>query len=166
MKLLSSLKKPLRIESIFLFFVAAGILAWSLQVGLGIGETGKNRPVFWGGYIASYVYWIGISCAASLFSSVIRLFKLTKWFPLLPVSDLSALAALTTGALFPLIHLGRPELFYMLVPLPNNRQLWPNFHSPLVWDFLGINAYLLGNATLFLLLPDIRVEAKSGQQTL
>jgi Ni/Fe-hydrogenase subunit HybB-like protein len=56
--------------------------------------------------------------------------------------------------MFPIIHLGRPWLFFWLVPYPNERLIWPNFRSPLVWDFFAINTYLIGS-TLFLLLPTI-----------
>ncbi len=56
------------------------------------------------------------------------------------------------GALFPIIHLGRPQFFYWLVPYPNERGLWPNFRSPLAWDFFAINTYLLGSI-IYLYLP-------------
>jgi Ni/Fe-hydrogenase subunit HybB-like protein len=60
--------------------------------------------------------------------------------------------ALMIGAMFPIIHLGRPYLFYWLVPYPNERGLWPNFRSPLSWDFFAINTYLLGSL-IYLYLP-------------
>jgi len=59
---------------------------------------------------------------------------------------------LMIGALFPIIHLGRPWLFYWLAPYPNERQLWPNYRSPLMWDFFAINTYLLGSL-IYLYLP-------------
>ncbi|PYQ72190.1 MAG: hypothetical protein DMG01_24510, partial [Acidobacteria bacterium] len=40
------------------------------------------------------------------------------------------------------------------VAVPSSRQIWPNFRSPLVWDFFAINTYLTGSL-LFLLLPMI-----------
>jgi molybdopterin-containing oxidoreductase family membrane subunit len=58
------------------------------------------------------------------------------------------------GAMFPIIHLGRPWLFFWLVPYPNSRLIWPNFRSPLVWDFFAITTYLTGSV-LFLVLPMI-----------
>ena len=58
------------------------------------------------------------------------------------------------GALFPIIHLGRPWLFFWLIPYPSERQIWPNLRSPLAWDFFAISTYLTGS-TLFLLLPII-----------
>ena len=40
------------------------------------------------------------------------------------------------------------------MPYPNERQIWPNFRSPLVWDFFAITTYLTGSV-LFLFLPMI-----------
>jgi molybdopterin-containing oxidoreductase family membrane subunit len=62
--------------------------------------------------------------------------------------------ALMIGALFPLIHLGRPWLAWWLIPYPSERGLWPNYRSPLVWDFFAINTYLI-SSLLFLALPAI-----------
>ena len=50
------------------------------------------------------------------------------------------------------MHLGRVWLAYWLFPYPNVRTLWPNFHSPLGWDFLAINTYLMAS-TMYLFLP-------------
>jgi molybdopterin-containing oxidoreductase family membrane subunit len=40
------------------------------------------------------------------------------------------------------------------MPYPTERQIWPNFRSPLVWDFFAISTYLTGSV-LFLYLPTI-----------
>src|SRR5438034_1358669 len=58
------------------------------------------------------------------------------------------------GAMFPIIHLGRPWLFFWLIPYPSERHIWPNLRSPLAWDFFAISTYLTGS-TLFLFLPII-----------
>jgi len=50
------------------------------------------------------------------------------------------------------MHMGRVWLAYWLFPYPNQRQLWPNFHSPLSWDLLAITTYLLAS-TMYLFLP-------------
>jgi formate-dependent nitrite reductase membrane component NrfD len=68
------------------------------------------------------------------------------------------------GAMFPIVHLGKPWLFYWLAPYPNERGLWPNYRSPLLWDFFAINAYLMGSVIyLYLpLIPDLAlVRARS-----
>src|SRR2546429_9168583 len=58
------------------------------------------------------------------------------------------------GLMFPNIPLGRAWLFLCLLPFPNRRLIWPNFRSPLVWDFFAISTYLTGSV-LFLVLPMI-----------
>jgi molybdopterin-containing oxidoreductase family membrane subunit len=65
--------------------------------------------------------------------------------------------AVMTAGLFPLIHIGRQWYFYWLIPYPNERGLWPNFKSPLIWDEFAIGTYFTVS-TLFLimgLIPDI-----------
>jgi molybdopterin-containing oxidoreductase family membrane subunit len=65
--------------------------------------------------------------------------------------------AVATAGLFPIIHLGRPWYFYWLFPYPNQRELWVNFRSPLIWDVFAITTYLTVSA-LFLylgLIPDL-----------
>ena len=46
-----------------------------------------------------------------------------------------------------------------MVPYPNSRYLWPNFQSPLMWDFFAINTYLTGSVTYLYLpmIPDMAV---------
>jgi hypothetical protein len=56
------------------------------------------------------------------------------------------------GGMFPIIHLGRAWFFYYLIPYPNQRLLWPNFRSPLVWDLTAIFTYLTGSL-IYLYLP-------------
>jgi Ni/Fe-hydrogenase subunit HybB-like protein len=45
------------------------------------------------------------------------------------------------AVIFPLIHVGRPWLAYWLIPYPNQRALWVNFRSPLLWDVFAVNTY-------------------------
>ena len=71
---------------------------------------------------------------------------------------------LAAGALFPLIHLGRVWVFYWMIPYPNARWLWPNFRSPLVWDFLAITTYLF-SSTIYLFLPLIPDLAMARDRT-
>ncbi|RMF68875.1 MAG: hydrogenase, partial [Calditrichaeota bacterium] len=51
------------------------------------------------------------------------------------------LFAVACAGLFPLLHMGRPWLFYWLLPYPNTMRLWPQFRSPLVWDVFAIGTY-------------------------
>ena len=132
--------------------VAAGIAAWLYQVYYGIGMAGIRWPVFWAFYVTNFVFWIGISHAGTLVSAILRLVDARWRRPVTRCAEAITVFALMIGALFPIIHLGRPWLFFWLVPYPSERMIWPNFQSPLVWDFFAINTYLTGSV-LFLLLP-------------
>jgi Ni/Fe-hydrogenase subunit HybB-like protein len=132
--------------------VAAGMGAWLYQMYWGFGLTGIRWPIFWGFYVTNFVFWIGISHAGTLISAILRLVNARWRRPVTRCAEAITVFALMIGAVFPIIHLGRPWLFFWLVPYPSERGIWPNFRSPLVWDFFAITTYLTGSA-LFLLLP-------------
>ncbi len=135
------------------------LYCWGYQVRNDFGVAGINRPVFWGFYITNFVFWIGISHAGTLISAILRVTAAEWRRPITRCAEAITLFALSIGGLFPLIHLGRVWNFYYMLPLPNSRGLWPNFRSPLMWDMVAINAYLLGSL-LYLslpLLPDMAI---------
>jgi len=134
--------------------VAAGVGSFLYQSWQGYGITGIRWPIFWGLYVTNFVFWIGISHAGTLISAILRLVDAGWRRPVTRSAEAITAFALMIGGLFPIIHLGRPWLFFWLVPFPNDRMLWPNFRSPLVWDFFAISTYLTGSL-LFLYLPMI-----------
>jgi molybdopterin-containing oxidoreductase family membrane subunit len=134
--------------------VAAGLFAWFFQMWYGFGVTGIRWPVYWGFLITDFVFWIGISHAGTLISAILRLVNAGWRRPVTRCAEVITAFALMIGGLFPIIHLGRPWLFFWLMPYPNRRMIWPNFRSALVWDFFAISTYLTGSL-LFLYLPMI-----------
>lgn len=126
--------------------------AWGYMIATGMGVAGIRRPVFWGVFIVTFVFWIGISHAGTFVSAILRVFKAEFRRPFTRAAELMTTFGLAAGALYPLIHLGRVWVFYWMVPYPNARWLWPNFRSALVWDFLAITTYLL-SSTIYLFLP-------------
>jgi len=161
-RLATTLLRPLERGGLkwFLFvgFLAAvvgcGLFAWAFQMWQGFGLTGKRWPVFWGFLITNFVFWIGISHAGTLISAILRLVNAGWRRPVTRCAEVITAFALMIGGLFPIIHLGKPWLFFWLVPYPSSRLIWPNFRSPLVWDFFAISTYLTGSL-LFLFLPMI-----------
>jgi Ni/Fe-hydrogenase subunit HybB-like protein len=138
----------------FAAIVLAAVCAFGWQAYQGIGVSGLRWPVFWGFYITNFVFWIGLSHAGTLISAILRLANATWRRPVTRCAEVITVFALSIGATFPVIHLGRPWLAFWLIPYPTERGLWPNIRSPLLWDFFAINTYLLGSVT-FLLLPII-----------
>ncbi len=144
----------LTVLAFFAGIVVAALCAFAFQVNNGIGVSGLRRPVFWGFYITNFVFWIGLSHAGTLISAILRLANATWRRPVTRCAEVITVFALSIGATFPVIHLGRPWLAFWLFPYPSERGLWPNIRSPLLWDFFAINTYLLGSVT-FLILPMI-----------
>src|SRR5436190_11846196 len=134
--------------------VATGLGTWFFQMYNGFGVTGINMPIYWAFYVTNFVFWIGISHAGTLISAILRLVNAGWRRPVTRCAEAITVFALMIGALFPIIHLGRPWLFFWLIPYPSERMIWPNFQSPLVWDFFAITTYFIGSV-LFLLLPMI-----------
>jgi molybdopterin-containing oxidoreductase family membrane subunit len=137
--------------------VVWGLYAWSYQIRWGFGVAGINRPVYWGIYIATFVFWVGISHAGTMISAVLRVFKADWRRPITRGAEAMTAFALMMAGLFPLIHLGRVWKFYWMIPYPNNRGMWPNFQSPLMWDMVAIITYLIGSGLYLYLamIPDM-----------
>src|SRR5579863_4981475 len=132
--------------------VAAGAAAWIYQIETGIGQTHLHLPIYWGIYIASFVYWIGVSHSGTFISGVLRLSHAEWRRPITRISELMTLFSIVVAALFVFYHLGRVWRFYYLIPYPNQRMIWPNFRSPLMWDSTAIFTYAT-SSTIFLYLP-------------
>ncbi len=134
--------------------VVAALAAFLWQIYAGLGVTGLRSPVFWAFYITNFVFWIGLSHAGTLISAILRLANATWRRPVTRCAEVITVFALSIGAAFPVIHLGRPWLAFWLIPYPSERGIWPNIRSPLLWDFFAITTYLISSVT-FLLLPMI-----------
>ena len=98
-----------------------GWAAWLYQVYWGFGVTGIRWPIFWAFDITNFVFWIGISHAGTLISAILRLVNAGWRRPVTRCAEAITVFALMIGAMFPIIHLGRPWLFFWLMPYPNQR---------------------------------------------
>lgn len=132
--------------------VAAGAGAWIYQIRTGIGQTNLHPPVFWGSYIASFVYWIGVSHSGTFISGVLRLTKAEWRRPVTRIAELMTIISVAIATLCVFYHLGRVWRLYYLLPYPNQREIWPDFRSPLMWDAVAIFTYATASA-IYLYLP-------------
>jgi Ni/Fe-hydrogenase subunit HybB-like protein len=136
-------------------FVGVGLFGvWGYLIVSGLGVTGADRPIYWAIFLANTVYWIGISHTGAFVSALLRLFKTEFHRPITRVAEFMAVFGIIQTGLSIFMHLGRVWLVYWLFPYPNVRTIWPNFHSPLMWDFMAINTYMIVSA-LYLFLPMI-----------
>jgi molybdopterin-containing oxidoreductase family membrane subunit len=132
----------------WLWFLAAASLlglyivsAWVLFVR-GVGVWGNNIPVNWGIAISNYIWWIGIGHAGTLISAMLLLLQQHWRNSLNRFAEAMTLFAVTCGGLYPILHLGRPWRFYWIAPYPSTMRIWPQFMSPLTWDFFAVLTYL------------------------
>jgi molybdopterin-containing oxidoreductase family membrane subunit len=162
-ELLSSMRPPTWKWYGLAFFLGAvvawGIAAFTYQVMTDMSVTGLDRPVMWGIYIANFVFWVGLSHSGTMVSAILRLSQANWRRPILRAAEAMTVFSITVAGLFPIIHLGRNWVVYYFIPYPNQRDLWPNFRSPLLWDATAITTYIIGSS-LFLylgMLPDLAV---------
>ena len=137
---------------------------WFYMMRWGMGVAGIRRPVGWGVFIATFVFWIGISHSGTFVSAILRVFNAEFRRPITRAAELMTTFSLAAGALFPIIHLGRPWTVYYMMPIPNQRYLWDNFQSPLSWDLLAITTYLI-SSTIYVFLPMIPDLAMARDRT-
>lgn len=137
---------------VLVFLYAATILFVN-----GVGVFGIQVPVGWGFDIINFVWWIGIGHAGTLISAILLLLRQDWRTSINRFAEAMTLFAVANAALFPILHLGRPWLFFWLMPYPNSMSLWPQFRSPLVWDVFAITTYILVSLLFWFmgLVPDL-----------
>ena len=146
---------------VFGFFISFCLLMLlNMVVGLlmikGVGIWGIRIPVAWGFAIVNFVWWIGIGHAGTLISAILLLLH-QKWRTSINrFAEAMTIFAVMCAGMFPLLHMGRPWLFFYLMPYPNPMWLWPQFRSPLVWDVFAVSTYFTVSLLFWFvgLIPD------------
>jgi Ni/Fe-hydrogenase subunit HybB-like protein len=156
------------------WFVLMGVLGMGMLVWLlclyevlfnGIGVWGNNIPAAWGFAITSFVWWIGIGHAGTLISAILLLFQ-QKWRTSINrFAEAMTLFAVAMAGMYPIIHLGRPWLFWWLIPYPSVNRVWPNFKSALPWDVFAISTYATVSVLFWYLglIPDLATARDAAQ---
>jgi Ni/Fe-hydrogenase subunit HybB-like protein len=141
------------------FGILLGAGCWAYQIGVGIGVGGQNIPVVWGTYLINFVFWVGIAHSGTLISAILHLFRAGWRNPIARAAETMTVFAVCVAGLFPFIHLGRIWMVYYILPYPNERTLWPNFQSPLVFDVIAISTYLMVSSLFWYtgMLPDLAI---------
>ena len=143
--------------AIGLVLVMLLFLTMVVLIEIGIGVWGVMIPVAWGFAITSFVWWIGIGHAGTLISAILFLLKQHWRTSINRFAEAMTIFAVIQAGLYPVFHLGRPWFFYWLVPYPSTMGVWPQFRSPLVWDFFAVSTYFTVSLIFWYLgmLPDL-----------
>ena len=123
----------------------------------GVGIWGIRIPAAWGFAIVNFVWWIGIGHAGTLISAFLLLLHQRWRTSINRFAEAMTIFAVMCAGMFPLLHMGRPWLFYYLMPYPNPMWLWPQFRSPLVWDVFAVSTYFTVSLLFWFvgLIPDL-----------
>lgn len=137
---------------LLLFFISVGVLFW-----YGVGVWGNNIPVNWGLAIANYIWFLGIGHAGTLISAMLLILNANWRNSLNRFAEAMTLFAVICAGIYPILHLGRPWLFYWIAPYPNTMTIWPQFKSPLIWDFFAVLTYLTVSVLFWYIgiIPDL-----------
>ena len=105
----------------------------------GVGIWGVNIPVAWGFAIANCVWWIGIGHAGTFISAVLLLLR-QKWRTSINrfAEAMTLFAAGMAGICSRSCTWAGPGSSTGWCPIPTRMNLWPQWRSPLVWDFFAI----------------------------
>ena len=123
----------------------------------GVGIWGIRIPIGWGFAITNFVWWVGIGHAGTFISAFLLLLRQNWRNSINRCAEAMTLFAVACAGLFPVLHLGRPQVFYWLFPYPTTMRLGPQFRSPLMWDVFAVSTYATISALFWFLglLPDL-----------
>jgi len=140
-----------------LFLLVLGVVMVAYLVTTGIGVWGVGHPVMWGWATINFVWWIGIGHAGTLISAILFLLRQHWRTAVNRVAEAMTIFAVLCAALFPIIHVGRVWYIWWLLPIPTSNAVWPQFHSPLMWDVFAIATYLTVSVLFWYLglVPDL-----------
>ncbi len=138
-----------------LFLVLIVQMAWLFINGIGV--WGVDIPVAWGLAIAEYVWWIALASGGTIVSALFFLTRSPWRSATNRIAESMLLSAAPCAGLMPIMHLGRPGLFYWLFPYSNVMGVWPQVRSPLWWDFVCLICYILMSVMYYYagILPDL-----------
>ncbi|MEK7774631.1 MAG: NrfD/PsrC family molybdoenzyme membrane anchor subunit [Candidatus Zixiibacteriota bacterium] len=145
---------------LFLPSLALALMSFSLVGQLfyeGLGLWGIMVPVVWGLAIVNFVFWVGIGHAGTLISAILFLLRQRWRTSINRFAEAMTIFAVICALMFPTIHVGRVWALYWTMPIPNQMNMWPNFRSPLMWDFFAVGTYFTVSLMFWYvgLIPDL-----------
>lgn len=140
-----------------LALLALWLVSVSWLFAHGVVVWGNTIPVNWGMAIINYVWFLGIGHAGTLISALLLIADRNWRNSLNRFAEAMTLCAVVCAGLYPILHLGRPWYFYWIAPYFNSMTVWPQFKSPLTWDFFAVLTYLTVSLLFWYLgiLPDL-----------
>lgn len=147
--MLAEVSKPLGLVWWSVFLACAILAVWGIGWSSwriateGVGVLGVNNNVVWGWDIVHFVFWIGLGHAGTLISAVLLLTRQSWRGPIARGAEQLTLCAVICAAVFPVVHVGRVWMSWMVSPVPEVSGIWPDMASPLMWDVMAVSTYFI-----------------------
>ncbi len=156
-KIVGDLTRPLKNHYGFtpwilflLGIIFLGLFAYVIQLQKGLVVTSMRDYVFWGLYIASFIFFVATALIGMLISSVLGLIGY-KWVtPIARIAEMIAVGFAMWAGLVIIFDLGRPDRFWHLF-------VYGRVQSPIIWDVTVVTTYVAISLLLYLLplIPDM-----------
>lgn len=138
--------------------VAAGLALWGIQLSGGLVQTGMRNLDSWGLYIATFMFFVGMSAGGLIISSMPKAFGIKGFGGISKIAVWSSICCTVCAVGLIVVDLGQPLRIWELFA-------YSNLTSPLMWDVLVISLYLV--LSVFYLWAQLRAEAgKMGHAAL
>jgi len=121
-----------------LALIGVGFYFYMMQLSQGLTVTGMNRDVTWGLYIAQFTFLVGVAASAVMVVLPYYLHNVKEFGRITVLGEFLAIAAVIMCLLFIIVDMGMPQRLFNMI-------LYPTLHSPMFWDMVVLNGYLLLN---------------------
>lgn len=137
--------------------IAAGLVAYILQLIYGLSVTGMRDYVSWGVYMTDFVFFIGVSHAGTLISAILRVTNAEWRRPITRMAEGITVFALLVGAPMVIIDMGRPDRLWHVLA-------YGRLNSPILWDVLSVTTYITGSFLYLYVasIPDFSILTRRG----
>ena len=141
---------------LLIILIALASVMYVRQLTYGLGTTDMRDIASWGLYIANFVFLIAVSLVGSLISAILKLSHVKWATPLTRIAEIIAVSALFVALAIIVVDMGRPDRLW-------NIFIYGRLQSPIVWDILVVNTYLVISILLLYLplIPDIALLSKN-----
>ena len=131
---------------LWLGFLALFIIPWLygnfMQLKYGMIVTGLTDQVSWGLYLANFVFLVGVAAGAVTVVFPAYVYKFEPLHKVSVLGEMLAVASVVMCLLFVLMHMGRPDRLWHMIPVIG---IYNFPHSMLTWDVLVLTVYLFLN---------------------
>lgn len=121
-----------------LVLIGIGFGFYLVQLNQGLTITGMSRDVSWGLYIAQFTFFVGVAASAVMVVLPYYLHNVKEFGRITVIGEFLAVASVIMCLLFIIVDMGMPMRLFNMI-------LHPTLNSPMFWDMVVLNGYLLLN---------------------